>query len=203
MLGAIAMDIQVLSRNVELNPEAHAYIRKKFDRLQRHLRQMTDAKVEVSRTSARAQADKIIVQVTATAGVSTLRGQESGVNLFAAVDSVADVLDRQIRRFKGRVYRTAQARKAAGRAASEAEVAVVAEVPDVLDDEDEALFEQLGRVVRTKRFAMKPMSVEDAAIQMELLSHDFFLFYNNSSGEYNVVYRRSDGDYGVIEPLLA
>ncbi len=197
------MDIQVLSRNVELNPEAHAYIRKKFDRLQRHLRQMTDAKVEVSRTSARAQADKIIVQMTVTAGGSTLRGQESGVNLFAAVDSVADVLDRQIRRFKGRVYRTAQARKAAGRAASEAEVAVVAEVPDVLDDEDEALFEQLGRVVRTKRFAMKPMSVEDAAMQMELLSHDFFLFYNNSSGEYNVVYRRSDGDYGVIEPLLA
>ena len=197
------MEIQILSRNVELNPEAHAYVRKKFDRLQRHLRHMTEAKVEISRTNARAQADKIIVQMTVMAGGSTLRGQESGVNLFAAVDSVADVLDRQIRRLKGRSYRSAQGRKAAGRAASEAEAAVATEVLDAVDEEDEELFEQLGRVVRTKRFAMKPMSVEDAAMQMELLSHDFFLFYNNTSGEYNVVYRRSDGDYGVIEPELA
>ena len=197
------MEIQVLSRNVELNPEAHAYVRKKFDRLRRHLRHMTEAKVEISRTSARAQADKIIVQMTVMAGGSTLRGQESGVNLFAAVDSVADVLDRQIRRLKGRVYRSAQARKSAGRAASQADTVVDTEVLDAVDEEDEALFEQLGRVVRTKRFAMKPMSVEDAAMQMELLSHDFFLFYNDASGEYNVVYRRSDGDYGVIEPELA
>ena len=197
------MDIQVHSRNVELNPEAHDYIRKKFDRLQRHLRRMSDAKIEVSRTSARAQADKIIVQMTVTAGGSTLRGQESGVNLFAAVDAVADVLDRQIRRLKGRGYRSAQARKAAGRAASEADAAIAMEDLDFADDEDEELYEQLGRVVRTKRFAMKPMSVEDAAMQMELLSHDFFLFYNTTSGEYNVVYRRSDGDYGVIEPELA
>lgn len=197
------MEIQILSRNVELNPEAHAYVRKKFDRLQRHLRHMTDAKIEISRTNARAQADKIIVQMTVMAGGSTLRGQESGVNLFAAVDSVADVLDRQIRRLKGRSYRSVQARKAAGRAASEADAAVATEVLDAVDEEDEELFEQLGRVVRTKRFAMKPMSVEDAAMQMELLSHDFFLFYNNTSGEYNVVYRRSDGDYGVIEPELA
>jgi putative sigma-54 modulation protein len=197
------MDIQIQSRNVELNPEAHDYIRKKFDRLQRHLRRMSDAKIEVSRTSARAQADKIIVQMTVTAGGSTLRGQESGVNLFAAVDAVADVLDRQIRRLKGRVYRSAQSRKAAGRAASEADVALAADDLDFADDEDVELYEELGRVVRTKRFAMKPMSVEDAAMQMELLSHDFFLFYNNTNGEYNVVYRRSDGDYGVIEPELA
>ena len=175
------MEIQILSRNVELNPEAHAYVRKKFDRLQRHLRHMTEAKIEISRTNARAQADKIIVQMTVMAGGSTLRGQESGVNLFAAVDSVADVLDRQIRRLKGRVYRSAQARKAAGRAASEADAAVATEVLDAVDEEDEELFEQLGRVVRTKRFAMKPMSVEDAAMQMELLSHDFFLFYNNTA----------------------
>ena len=197
------MDIQIQSRNVELNPEAHDYIRKKFDRLQRHLRRMSDAKIEVSRTSARAQADKIIVQMTVTAGGSTLRGQESGVNLFAAVDAVADVLDRQIRQLKGRVYRSAQARKAAGRAASEADVALAADDLDFADDEDVELYEELGRVVRTKRFAMKPMSVEDAAMQMELLSHDFFLFYNNTNGECNVVYRRSDGDYGVIEPELA
>ncbi len=197
------MEIQILSRNVELNPEAHAYIRKKFGRLERHLRHMTDAKIEVSWTSARARGGRVTAQMTLAAGGSTLRGQESGVNLFAAVDAVADVMDRQIRRFKGRTYRSAQARKAAGRAASEADAAVATEVLDAVDEEDEELFEQLGRVVRTKRFAMKPMSVEDAAMQMELLSHDFFLFYNNTSGEYNVVYRRSDGDYGVIEPELA
>ena len=195
------MEIQILTRNVDLNPEARDYIHKKFDRLQRHMRHMTDAKIEVSWTSARSRGGRVTAQMTLAAAGSTLRGQESGVNLFAAVDAVTDVLDRQIRRLKGRIYRSAQARKAAGRAMADDDV--IADADFDLDEQDEELYEQLGRVVRTKRFAMKPMSVEDAAMQMELLSHDFFLFYNIATDEYNVVYRRSDGDYGVIEPELA
>ena len=106
------MDIRIHVKNVELNSAAEQYIQKKFTRLERHLSFMSDAKLEVSRTAARSQADRVTVQMTLTAGASTLRGQESAPNLFAAVDAVTDVMDRQIRRHKGRVYRSGQARKA-------------------------------------------------------------------------------------------
>ncbi len=183
------MELKIYTKNLELNPEAERHIQKKFERLQRHLRSITDAKLEVSRTSARAQSDRIVAQMTLTANGYTLRGQESGIHLFAAIDAVTDVLDRQIQTYKGKVYRSAQAKKSArGETAPE----------EVVDESSP----QLGRAVRTKRFHMKPTTVEDAVLEMELLSHDFFLFYNVETEEYNVVYRRHDGEYGVIEPEL-
>lgn len=117
----------------------------------------------------------------------TLRGQETGLNLFAAIDAVTDVMDRQIQTYKGRVYRSAREKRPA-RASTAAPAGIMAD-------------QEPDRPMRTKRFRMRPMSLDDAALEMELLSHDFF-FYNGKTGEYNVVYRRSDGDYGVIEPEL-
>ena len=134
-------------------------------------------------------------------GGATLRGQEAGQNLFAAIDAVTDVMDRQIRRYKGRVYRSSKAKKTA----RFQDALVEAQLP-TLDDEaegDEEFLTDFGKVVRTKRFPMKPMTVDDAVSEMELLSHDFFLFRNLDSNEYNVVYRRHDGDYGIIEPELS
>ena len=120
------------------------------------------------------------------------------MNLFAAVDAVTDVVDRQIRRFKGKVYRSSQARKSRSGLRDIPPEAII-EMPDA--DEEEAI-EEIGQVVRTKRHAMPPMAVEDAILQMEMLSHSFFLFFNMDTDEYNVAYRRHDGDYGVIEPEL-
>ena len=129
----------------------------------------------------------------------TLRGQESAPNLFGAVDAVTNVMDRQLQKYKGKMYRSAQSKKLA-RVSAATSNTQGAEEP--LAAEDEALLDA-GRVVRTKRFSMRPMAVEDAIDQMELLNHGFFLFYNLDADEYNVVYRRSDGDYGLIEPELA
>ena len=182
-------------------PKQKGTSRKKFKRLERHLRSIFDAKLEVSRTSARSQKDRIVAQMTLTANGYTLRGQETGLNLFAAIDAVTDVIDRQIQRYKGKVYRTAQAKKS-GRVAT-IRVADESATSEVEDELDEPLSPELGKAVRTKRFPMKPMTPEDAILEMELLSHGFFFFYNIDSNEYNVVYRRSDGDYGVIEPDLA
>ena len=193
------MDIRIQAKNIDLNPHAEQYIQKKFDRLRRHLPNLDDAKMEVSRTQARSARDRVQAQMTLNIAGYTLRGQDRGVNLFAAVDAVADVVDRQIRRFKGKVYHTSQARKS-GRGFRDIPPEAIVEGPD--EAEEEAL-EEIGRVVRTKRFSMPPMSVEDAILQMEMLGHSFFLFFNMDSGEYNVAYRRRDGDYGVIEPELA
>ena len=195
------MEIRVYSKNLDLNSEAREYIQKKLKKLDRHLRSISDAKLEVSRTSSRSAADRILAQITLTTNRYILRGQERGNNLFAAIDAAVNVMDRQIGRYKGRVYRTAQAKKA-GRAGtdggSDSPVATEAE-----NLRGEVVVAESSTVVKTKRFSMKPMTTEDAILQMELLNHDFFLFYNAETGEYNVAYRRHDGDYGVIEPDLS
>ena len=194
------MEIKIQAKNIDLNPNAEQYIQKKFDRLQRHLPNLDDAKLEVSMTQARATRDRVQAQMTLNISGYTLRGQDRGVNLFAAVDAVTDLVDRQIRRFKGKVYHSAQARKSRASFRDVPPEAII-DMPETLEEE-EAL-EEIGQVVRTKRHSMPPMSVEDAILQMEMLGHSFFLFFNMDSDEYNVAYRRRDGDYGVIEPELA
>lgn len=195
------MDIKIYTKNIELNGESEAYIQKKLKRLDRHLRSVSAAKLEISRISSRSQANRVLAQMTINTGGHTLRGQEDGVNLFAAIDAVTDVIDRQIRRYKGKVYRSSHGKKAN-------KIKVNAALVDntiAVEDEayEDAILPEIGAVVRTKRFPMKPMTVEDAVIQMELLSHSFFLFHNQETNEHNVVYRRKDGDYGVIEPEMA
>lgn len=187
------MDIRIYSKNLDLNADAESYIHKKFDRLKRHMNQISDAKLEISRMSTRSQGEQVNAQMTLSIGGYTLRGQDTGSNVFAAVDAVTDIVDRQIRRFKGKVYRSEKARKSV-KDQPETEFPVDLEGEDALED--------MGQLVRTKRFAMKPMSVEDAILQMEMLGHNFFLFFNTDSDEYNVAYRRNDGDYGLIEPQL-
>jgi putative sigma-54 modulation protein len=193
------MDIRIQAKNIDLNPHAEQYIQKKFERLRRHLPNLDDAKMEVSRTQARSTRDRIQAQMTLNIAGYTLRGQDRGVNLFAAVDSVTDVVDRQIRRFKGKVYHSSQAKKSRSGFRDIPPEAII-DMPDTLGEE-EAL-EEIGRVVRTKRHSMPPMSVEDAILQMEMLGHSFFLFFNMDTGDYSVAYRRHDGDYGMIEPEL-
>ena len=197
------MEVQILARNMKLSERSEDYIQRKVARLERHLRERADAKLELSRTASRSETERFMAQMTISAGGATLRGQESGLTLFAAVDAVADVMDKQIRRYKGRAYRTSQARRSArGRAIRDDVGAMREEIAADLEAEDEPV-EELGKVVRVKRFAMKPMTVEDAIMEMELLDHDFFLFHNAETDKYSVVYRRTDGDYGMIEPDAA
>lgn len=197
------MDMQILTRNMKISERSEDYIQKKVARLERHLRERADARLELRRTARRSETDRFVAQMTITASGTTLRGQETGLTLFAAVDAVADVMDKQIRRYKGRAYRTAQARRSArSQAIREDAGAMLEEIEADARAEDEPI-EELGKVVRVKRFAMKPMSVEDAIMEMELLDHDFFLFHNAETGTHGVVYRRTDGDYGVIEPDVA
>ena len=197
------MEMQILARNMRLSGRSEEYIQKKVARLERHLRERADAKLELSRTASRSETDRFVAQMTISASGATLRGQESGLTLFAAVDAVADVMDKQIRRYKGRAYRTAQARRSArGQAIREDVGAMLEEIAADVEDEDDTI-EELGKVVRVKQFEMKPMTVEDAIMEMELLDHDFFLFQNAETDMHSVVYRRTDGDYGVIEPEVA
>ena len=197
------MDIDIHAKNLDLNPSAEDYIQKKLARIRRRLPKVDGGKLEVSRTSSRSANERVRAQMTLEVGGYTLRGQDSASTLFAAVDAVADIVDGQARRFKGKMRRGARGRRAAvadGFAAPRADAPpppASANGADAEPDDDE-----LGAVARVKRFEMSPMSVEDAILQMEMLGHSFFLFFNMDEDEYNVAYRRRDGDYGIIEPEL-
>lgn len=189
------MDLRIFTRNIELNSEAEQYIEKKLKRLDRHMHGSAEAKLELSRTSSRSQTDRIVAQMTISAPGNTLRGQEAGLNLFAAIDAVTDVMDRQIRRYKTRVSKSRGRRSVRNQEQAPPDIAELQnELPE------DAVVSEFGQVVRSKRFPMKPMAVEEAIVEMELLDHDFFLFQNIETEGFNVIYRRTDGDYGLIEP---
>ena len=189
------MDLKIQGRNLELDQAVRDHISRKVDRLGRHLPGITSAIVEVSRGSTRDQAAKVVAQVTLDIDGSVLRGEERGPNAISAVDSAIDVMDRRVERYKGKVYRSMQAKKS-GRGGS---IRTADAPPPTTEEEDEVVFAD-GKVVKVKRFPIKPMAVDDAAFQMELLGHSFFLFLNGETEQHNVIYRRNDGDHGLIEP---
>jgi len=182
------MDLIVTGRNIDVPDALLTYAERKIGRLINHLQTITEAKLELSRARSKTQGPLHVVQVTIDSNGTILRVEKRAADFYAAIDSAADVLDRQIQRYKGRFYY--QKRKGVAPAEEQAEV------------EEEVEEEPLGEVVKIKRFPVKPMSTEEAIEQMELLGHNFFLFFDEMSQKYCVVYRRNDGDYGLIEPEL-
>ena len=190
------MEMQIQARNTRLSQDTRAYLTKKLERIEGRLKLPVDAYVVVSEEKTRSRQDRFVVEVTLRCNGTLLRGQERAASVQAAVDSLATTLDRRVAQFKSKFYRS-EAAKRSGEARSIRDIEAPASEEEPEAEEELA---PLGRVVRSKRFPMKPMSVEEAAIQMEMLDHAFFLFHNAATGIYNVLYRRSDGDYGLIEP---
>ncbi len=184
------MQIAVKTKNRKISPAEEDLIRKKLARLPRHLEHLTDVEVIVSAEHPHRGPDQQVVQLTVRASGTLLRAEEHGDEMLTALEAAVDKLDRRIERFKAR-YTQKKGRTPLGTAMSEP-VAEPAEasVP-------------ARPVVRTKRFVVQPMETEEAVEQMELLGHDFFVFWDANSKRMGVLYRRQDGDYGVLEPELA
>lgn len=186
------MELVIKGKNLEVEAGAQDYIRSKMGKLERHLPDIEEVKVELTREMTKAAENRYVVQVTMTTHGTLLRAEERSSNITAAVDSAVDVLNRQIERFKGRLYRSQ--RRTPPRDQLIAELSGPEEEPEAVEQ---------GEIVKVKRFPVKPMSAEEAVEQMELLSHDFFIFFNVDSDRFSVLYRRSDGNYGLIESELA
>ncbi len=178
------MRITVTARNLEMTDALRRYAEDKVVRLQKFVDRITSAHVVLS-----IQKHLQIAEVTLHVRDLTIRGEESSHDLYAAIDRVADKIERQIVRYKEKIV--AHVGRASGRSRYR---------QDVLSPEAEQSPENGPRIVRTKRFAMKPLFPEEASIHMELLGHSFFVFRNARTQEVNVLYRRQDGDYGLIEP---
>jgi len=180
------MELQITGKNIDLSPPVRDYIERKLGKLSRYLPSIVESRVEISEEKTKSPQHQFVVRVTAHTSGAPLRGEERGQDLFTAIDKVAEVINRQIEHHKGKLYDK-------GRGSSFARGKFSEEVEP----------EQPARnVVKVKRFVVKPMSVAEAIDQMELLGHDFFLFLNADSEELNLLYRRKDGDYGLIKPEL-
>jgi len=180
------MQLIITGKNMEVNEPLRKYVQRKIGKLDRYLPGIDEVRVELSVESAKSSQHRQVVQVTMRSNGTILRAEERSADMLAAIDTVRDKLQRQIERFKRRPARVRERARAA--AATTVEPAVEEATPSI---------------VRTKRFLVTPMSEEEAIEQMELLGHDFFVFFNASADSLNVLYRRRDGNYGLLQPELA
>jgi putative sigma-54 modulation protein len=186
------VQLQVKGRNLEVDPEIRAYVEEKLSRLDRHLHELARIEVELHVERNPSISDAQVAEATVWSKGPMLRARESSPDMRASIDLLLEKLMRQAERARGK-RTTARRRHPAepGLTAEEALASIAAA-------EDRGVPEPV--IVKTKRFAVKPMSPEEAALQLELISHDFFVFRNAESGDVNVVYRRRDGQLGLIEP---
>jgi ribosome hibernation promoting factor len=189
--------ITVKARNLELDERLRDRIERKLRRLDRISHPDAEATVELIANASHANDEAHLVEVTLVNNGSVTRSAATGPTLIAAVDRLLDKLERQVVRTKQKP------RSARGRTAEETAQVLAREATGSLARDEELLPPTVGpSVVKIKRFDMVPMFEEDAIDRMEELGHAFFVFLNAESEEICVVYRRSDGAYGLIEPVL-
>jgi putative sigma-54 modulation protein len=173
------MEVQLYSRNLEVTPRLEEYIDKKVSKLSRFLPNIAEVRVDLSIESTRSNADRQVAQLTLWVNGTMLRAEERAADMFAAIDAALNKIQRQISRYKKR----RQDRRQRG----EGESLEAEETPE-------------GELVRVKRFEVVPMGTAEAIEQMELLGHQFFVFLNAEENDINVIYRRRDGNYGLLMP---
>ena len=188
------MDLVIKGKNLEVSQKTIDYIEKKALKFDRRLQSISKAKVEISEEDTRSKENRYVVEVTVDAKGIFLRGEERGPDIFSAVDAVSQVMERQIRRYKERQF----GRKR-NRSRTEQTPIPGDEIEPLIDDDED---EEPERLIRFKRFPVAPMSPDEAIEQMELLGHDFYIFFDAETEKFAVVYKRSASNYGLIEPEL-
>ncbi|HSK65847.1 MAG TPA: ribosome-associated translation inhibitor RaiA [Anaerolineales bacterium] len=185
--------IEIVTRNMRLTDSLKEYIEKKAAKLERHLQDIDEIRVEVSHVkSARNATDRQVSQLTVHGKGFILRTEERADDIHAAFDLALDKMQRQVERFKGKRHR------GRGDGRSAAEVVEEEQIPV-----DEETGELLPFIVRRKKFIVMPMDEDEAVEQMRLLGHDnFFIFFNAEQNSIQVLYRRRNGTYGLIEPVV-
>jgi len=173
------MEIQIVGKNVEISERVRQHVERKVSKLERHLPHIVQGVVEISRETTKSPEHRFIAQITLTHSGTILRGEEKSSDVLTAITSAVDVLDRRIERYKGMLYQRGK------RHANKHE--------EPLQEEPEK------KIVKEKQFRVEVMSPDEAVEQMELLGHDFFLFINEIAQRFSLLYRRRDGNYGLIE----
>lgn len=177
------MKIVFKGKHIEVTNAMRNYVEKRLNKIERHFDHILEVIVTLS-----VEKNRQIVEVTLQASRALIRAEEETDDMYASMDKVADKLERQIQKYKDKYLKKSHPgteRKGLDK-----------EGVDVEDSESN----EIAKIVKTKRFAIKPMSVEEAAMQMDLLGHNFFVFANDNTNKVNVLYKRKDGNFGLIEP---
>ena len=170
----------ISGKNIDVTEGLRSIIRQKLGKLERYFTPETEIIVTLSVEKERQK-----IEVTIPIKGNLIRSEQVSDDMYVSIDLVEEVLERQLRKYKNKLIDKHQA-------GGNFQTQFVEEEEDFEDNEI--------RIVRTKRFGMKPMFPEDACVQMELLGHNFFVFSNAETDEVNVVYKRKDNTYGLIEP---
>ena len=188
----MANKVETLARNMRLTDNTREYVEKKAAKLERHLQEIDEIHIELSHNkAARSAVDRQVAQITVRGKGFILRTEERTDDLHGAFDVALEKMQRQIERYKGKHHHG----RGDGRSASE-----VLEAEELPVDETGEL---LPLIARRKRFVVIPMSEDEAVEQMRLLGHDnFFVFFNAEKNSIQVLYRRRNGTYGLIEPVV-
>jgi len=180
------MRLQVKGKNVEVSEAIRTYAEQKLGRLERQLADPARVELELAVEKNPSIAENNVAEATVWTKGPVLRAKEASADMRASIDLLVDKIERQVSRYLEKRQR-GHHRRDNGRAPA--------------DSGNHWTTEEGGPViVKTKQFSLHPMSAEEAVEQLELVGHDFFVFRNADSGEINVVYRRNDGGYGLIEP---
>ncbi len=182
-------EVDIYTRNIEVTERIRDYVSKKIAKLDRYLPGIEEMRVDLAHEkAARSADDRHVAQITVRGKGFILRSEERSDDLFAAFDSANDKIQRRIERFKGKHYHG----RGDGRSAADV-------IPEAIEEEET---NAAGPVIaRRKQFVLTPMGEMEAIEQMTLLGHEnFFLFQNADTNRINVLYRRRDGSYGLIEP---
>jgi putative sigma-54 modulation protein len=179
------MRLQVKGRNVEVSDSIRSYAEAKLAKLEKLVKDPTRVEVELRVEKNPSISDNHVAEATVFTKGPTLRARESSADMKASIDQLVDKLERQVKRYREKRRR--------GRP-PHGVPQPVEEAPMTPTDSEESM------IVKTKQFAIKPMTAEEAVLQLDLIGHDFFVFKNAETEQINVVYRRRDGNYGLIEP---
>ncbi|MBA2871333.1 ribosomal subunit interface protein [Anoxybacillus calidus] len=180
------MRYNIRGENIEVTPALREYVEKKIGKLERHFEMTDNVQVHVNMKVYNDKQSKI--EVTIPMPQFVLRAEERHDDMYAAIDLVSDKLERQIRKHKTKLNRKLRDKEAK-------QVLAPVGASAAIEEPEEEDFE----VVRTKHFSLKPMDSEEAILQMNMLGHNFFIFTNAETNRTNIVYKRKDGKYGLIE----
>lgn len=171
------MRVQVRGRNINVTDALKDYVEKRVGKLDKYIDNFGDAQITLT-----VEKDSHRIEVTIPINGMILRGEESTGDMYTSIDLVVEKLEKQIEKYKGKLQKRG------------------ARLADNFRATASPQEEEAPQLVRTKRFAIKPMPVDEAVLQMNLLGHSFFVFSNAETEQVNVVYKRKDGNYGLIEP---
>ena len=173
------MQYIISGRNIDVTEGLKSAIHEKIGKLERYFTPDTEVHVTLSVEKERQK-----IEITIPMKGNIVRAEQTSDDMYVSIDLVEEIIERQLRKYKNKIVDRQQAAASLSKAFVEEEI----------EDDDEI------KIIRSKRFAMKPMDPEEACVQMELLGHDFYVFRNAISDEVNVVYTRKDHTFGLIEP---